>query len=715
MSEATGREKLTTAGVALGTPAYMAPEQASADPHLDHRVDIYAVGAVAYELLTGRPVFMGTTPQMILSAHVTENPQPVTKHRDTVPPALEHLVLRCLEKKPADRFQTAEELLPQLEALATPSGGITPTQTQPVHAPSPRPKTRWSVIAAAAVVIGGLATAGAIQMMSRDTSVLAGDAREPVAVVPFEVQATDAALATLGRQTADRIASGITAAGLAAVVPFSQSNAVGSGPISADRAARIVSETGAATLVSGAIYQRGDSVEISAQVLRASDLRPVFSLPVEHGAISALEAPLHGTTQRVLGAIGRYLSPAAAGMDVTLFHPPSSLEAFRLLDRAGQLIPRSMGSREVKQLLAEALQLDSTLYEAAAYLAMSYWYSATGPNGHLLVSDSILEELEDRRERLSVGESLLLDVQKSWRSSPEDEYRAAMALLRADSGFAAFAMNSCRRTNRPEEALRLHALRDTSTLWGREWTGWEATAASAYHALGRFEEEAALARATRTGAERVFGNLQREARAVAAMGRMEELEQLITESYSFENPLRPGYTMNAAALELRIHGFLESARSLSERQLAWIETLPPETQMSVTVSNWMRVALRVQGRHEEVVARYAMEELGVVGRALAARSAILTGDTTEALGAMDALQRAPADSLQSLGWALAEASRRYYVAQIFSMLGRRDEAVAWLRSALNVGGRFGPDEALQWYWEPIGDYPPFQELVRPKG
>jgi serine/threonine-protein kinase len=115
VSEATGREKLTTAGVALGTPAYMAPEQASADPHLDQRVDIYAVGAVAYELLTGRPVFMGTTPQMILSAHMTEPPEPVTKHRDTVPPVLEQLVLRCLEKKPADRFQSAEELLSQLD------------------------------------------------------------------------------------------------------------------------------------------------------------------------------------------------------------------------------------------------------------------------------------------------------------------------------------------------------------------------------------------------------------------------------------------------------------------------------------------------------------------------------------------------------------------------------------------------------------------------
>ena len=61
VSEATGRQQLTTAGVALGTPAYMAPEQATADPHLDHRVDIYAVGVLAYELLAGRPPFTATT------------------------------------------------------------------------------------------------------------------------------------------------------------------------------------------------------------------------------------------------------------------------------------------------------------------------------------------------------------------------------------------------------------------------------------------------------------------------------------------------------------------------------------------------------------------------------------------------------------------------------------------------------------------------------
>ena len=85
VSEATGRQKLTTVGVALGTPAYMAPEQAAADPNVDHRADIYALGVMGYELLTGRPPFTGLTPQQVLAAHVTEAPKPVAEQRTSVP------------------------------------------------------------------------------------------------------------------------------------------------------------------------------------------------------------------------------------------------------------------------------------------------------------------------------------------------------------------------------------------------------------------------------------------------------------------------------------------------------------------------------------------------------------------------------------------------------------------------------------------------------
>src|SRR5881397_3582695 len=134
LSESAGKNALTSAGVALGTPAYMAPEQAAADPHTDHRCDIYAVGALGYEMLSGRPPFTGATPQHVLAAQVTEAPEPVTKRRAMVPPELAALVMRCLEKSPADRWQTAEELLHQFEAMATPSGGITPTGTEPAAA-----------------------------------------------------------------------------------------------------------------------------------------------------------------------------------------------------------------------------------------------------------------------------------------------------------------------------------------------------------------------------------------------------------------------------------------------------------------------------------------------------------------------------------------------------------------------------------------------------
>jgi Tol biopolymer transport system component len=137
----------------------MAPEQAAADPHTDHRADLYAFGVMAYEMLTGQPPFVGATPQAVLSAHVTEPPVAVTQRRPTIPPPLAQLIMRCLAKKPADRPQTAEELLPVLEVLATPSGGITPTDTQPVqmvHGARGRRRVTAAVGVALAVVAVGL-------------------------------------------------------------------------------------------------------------------------------------------------------------------------------------------------------------------------------------------------------------------------------------------------------------------------------------------------------------------------------------------------------------------------------------------------------------------------------------------------------------------------------------------------------------------------------
>jgi serine/threonine-protein kinase len=139
----------------------MAPEQASADPQMDGRVDIYALGVLGYEMLTGHTPFHGLTPQQTLGAHVTQTPTPVGQQRAGLSPALEAVVMRCLAKRPADRFQTADELAALLEPLGTPSGGMTPTHTQP-HASVAgvaarnRPAWLWAGLAVVLVVGGAL-------------------------------------------------------------------------------------------------------------------------------------------------------------------------------------------------------------------------------------------------------------------------------------------------------------------------------------------------------------------------------------------------------------------------------------------------------------------------------------------------------------------------------------------------------------------------------
>ena len=133
-ASATGGETgITELGVALGTPAYMAPEQAAADPHVDHRADLYAFGCLAYECLTGEPPFSHRPPQSLLAAHLAEKPEAIERRRPNLPIALSSLVMRCLEKRPADRPQRAGEILAVLEGAMTTSGESAPTVVVKAH------------------------------------------------------------------------------------------------------------------------------------------------------------------------------------------------------------------------------------------------------------------------------------------------------------------------------------------------------------------------------------------------------------------------------------------------------------------------------------------------------------------------------------------------------------------------------------------------------
>ncbi|HKG91725.1 MAG TPA: protein kinase [Gemmatimonadaceae bacterium] len=132
---------LTQLGAAIGTPAYMSPEQASADPGVDHRADIYALGVIAYELLTGAPPFTGRSPRALLVAHIAEEPAEITGRRGDVPRELAAFVMRCLEKEPERRPQSGREVLHALESVSTMTG-----ETVPLPRPAERPKPSVAVL-----------------------------------------------------------------------------------------------------------------------------------------------------------------------------------------------------------------------------------------------------------------------------------------------------------------------------------------------------------------------------------------------------------------------------------------------------------------------------------------------------------------------------------------------------------------------------------------
>jgi len=154
MGVKTPSPTMTGVGTSLGTPAYMAPEQAAADPSTDHRADLYALGIVAYEMLTGAPPFHGRSPQALLAAQLSEKPAPLTSRRYDVSGPLSTLIMQCLEKEPAKRPKNATEIL---RALDDPGVQVSDA-FQAAEAPKQRRK-RFIEIGIGVLVVGAVAAA----------------------------------------------------------------------------------------------------------------------------------------------------------------------------------------------------------------------------------------------------------------------------------------------------------------------------------------------------------------------------------------------------------------------------------------------------------------------------------------------------------------------------------------------------------------------------
>jgi serine/threonine-protein kinase len=399
---------LTSLGMAVGTPAYMAPEQAAADPHVDHRADIYAVGVLAYEMLTGRPPFTGSTPQAVIAAQVTQTADPVTRYRPSAPPALVELVAHCLEKHAADRPQSAEEVLHALETVATPSGGITPvagiapTTVRPAATSAPtaapgarRPPMKWVAIGAAAVVV--LALAGGAVARRGGSKGIAFD-ENTVAVAPFDVLAPGLALWREG--LVDVLSRTLDGAGPLRTVAPSTVIQRWHGRADAVSAADLGRATGAKLVVYGTLQGVGDSARVDATLLDASTGRSIGEVTVRE-AQSHLDRLGDSLAVQLLRQAGRV---TAIGVVRGSAVGARSLPALKAFLEGEQEFRRAQWDSS-RTSFERALALDSTLVPAIRRLSETYGWQGS-------ISDSMFLALGLRAGALNHGlsprESLLV-------------------------------------------------------------------------------------------------------------------------------------------------------------------------------------------------------------------------------------------------------------------------------------------------------------------
>jgi hypothetical protein len=200
ISAAMPQSGYTSAGMAIGTPAYMAPEQIAADPAADHRMDLYALGLLGYELLTGKVPFKEASPQQTMAAQLTRDPEPVERSRPDVPVALRQLLSQLLQKAPADRPGSATEVVAALDAIGSGSG-------ETLAMPMPRPSIgRVLAIAAAGVLLVASAWLGG---QRRGEAVVSTHMRDSIALAE-SLQAMAPAATMLSREDSVAIATAVS-------------------------------------------------------------------------------------------------------------------------------------------------------------------------------------------------------------------------------------------------------------------------------------------------------------------------------------------------------------------------------------------------------------------------------------------------------------------------------------------------------------------------
>ena len=704
---------LTQLGSAIGTPAYMAPEQASGDPATDHRADIYAWGVLAYELVTGTQPFGGGSPHQIIAAHLAQPVDPVATRRAGISPQIAELIERCLAKDPRDRPPSADVLLAMLEATDQRSG-------EPVSSvPARRVRyERWTGVAAVSIA---LIAAGAFAVMrTRDRDATLDVTR--VLVVQPAIESRDSALGRVSAMTTDAISEGLSRMSWAQVATRERA-ANGREDIQA-----WAREANAAVVLTQQPYLLGDSVQLQLSISDARTGSLIRALPAVRVSKDPGVAELRAAVDPVLTLIG-YVTHPLLGSPVIPAAGPPRFDAFMEFVAAAELWqqPDSSSVFEVGEHLQAAMRLDTTFAQArlwfAAHAVRGYRWPAVAAELQRMLPVIGSEEVQRSPFEQELARHVLAGTSGS--ASGRLPTLRRLAAIAPRSVFASALPGQLLDINRPREALVMidRWARESRPVFLQRFGGgglagsYWSLRADVLHYLGEHREELKAALEARAADPTSHFDLRRELRALVALNRAVEVERRLDEFHEAAG-MRSFFDFAGDAFlqlgqEMIAHGDSAAGARVTRRAVVWFEQRTPAEQKSEHVRFRSALAYYSAGDPERalpIVRQLHADNagdpryLGVLARVLVAR-----GDSTAAIPMLAQLAAMPAGMLAG--------SPTYERAAINAVLGRKAEAVALLQESLRQGQGWNIRARLHFFsdWRPYHDYPAFRAVITPQG
>ena len=716
----------TVAGTVMGTMGYMSPEQLRGESS-DARSDIFALGCVLYEMLSGQTAFLRNSTAETTAAILKEEPPSLSDSGTILPVELERTVRRCLEKSPVARFQSASDLAYNLRTV---SSGSAPTAAH--RAPRVggwRRVAPWAAIGMVIVVAVVLAAIVRGPLSEMGSSAQPELSLNRVAVVPMENRTGDSLLDALGVMAADQIVRRFTETGAVEVVQLAEvleedpSAGMDKGQGRGwSHVLQVARQRGAGLVLTGAFYIDGETLRLQARLVDAATGELLYAFEPVAATRDATAEGVNSLGERVLAGVAAHVN--APDIDIAVTRPPSSYEAFQAFQRAEELFDADPAGTVVQYRRAHELDPDF----AFARL-MAFWANINVQDFEGAAHD--LSVLEQRLDRLTAYEQVYVRFQRSFL---EWEFSASLIALRRmmelapqmpwqqmELGWVALWLN------RPKDALE--ALAPMIDVYDPAYGDYawypRLNITVAHHMLGDYERELEYANLSLERFPDAAPLFHAKARALAAMGQAEAVDELIDEFLRLQTRGgSAGGLMSATATELRAHGYREAADEMAARSVKWYETHPSDlSEEGGSIVIEMRMvglsdesrpfanALWMVGRWrdlEDFIAQLIDNEpienqlagwLGVI--------AAIRGDETEAMRISDALP--VGDSPRAVAW------RTYWQAAIAAHLGEKERAFELLAEAFSKGYPYGLCLHNTMNFEPLWDYPPFQELIEPKG